>query len=105
MATVDTVMNETIGIENDGSTANNNNKTSNTTTTNPTEGDGNGNSHIDSSKTSELGTNESSNEKVNDISDSMTSLSIVIENDVSTTNNNNKTSNTTNINPTESDES
>ena len=98
-------MNETISIENDGSTKKDDNKTSDTTTANPTEGDGNGNIHIDSSKTSELSTNESNDEIVNDISESMTSLSIVIVNDVSTTNNKNKTSNTTNINPTESDES
>ena len=60
LATVDTVVNETIGIE---------------------------------------------TKKVNDISESMTSLSIVIENDLSTTNNNNKTSKNTNIYPTEGDES
>ena len=68
LATIETVVNETIGIENDGSTSNDNNKPSNTTTTNPTECDGNVNSHIDTAKTSELWTNESSNEKVNDIS-------------------------------------
>ena len=72
LATIETVVNETIGIENDGSTANDNNKISNTTTKNPTEGDGNECSHIDSSNISELCTNESNNEKENDISESMT---------------------------------
>ena len=39
LATVDTVVNETIGIENDVSTTNNKNKTPNTTNINPTESD------------------------------------------------------------------
>ena len=56
-------------------------------------------------KNSELGTNESSNEKVNGNCGSKTDLSVIIEKDVSTTNNNNKTSNTTNIYSTEGDES
>ena len=50
--TVETVVNDTINIENDGPTANGNNKKSNTTTTNSTEGDENENSDIDASKPS-----------------------------------------------------
>ena len=39
LATVDKVVNEPIGIENDVSTTNNKNKTPNTTNINPTESD------------------------------------------------------------------